>query len=137
MFLKHVQKVILELNEPRTLQGLLEDCKTNLHNFGFPTNSVKYAAIKTLVQNEFGDDVGFDLWYHRNQSTLIYDNREEGSYIEAAIYFWVVSDEQLLNTVARHLNDQLKNYPGMKKLPNIGELENDKEPDHCLKMFLG
>ena len=41
MFLKHVQKVILELNEPRTLQGLLEDYKTILHNFGFPTNSVK------------------------------------------------------------------------------------------------
>ena len=33
MFLKHVQKVILELNEPRTLQGLLEDYKTILHNF--------------------------------------------------------------------------------------------------------
>ena len=27
MFLKHVQKVILEHNEPRTLQGLLEDYK--------------------------------------------------------------------------------------------------------------
>ena len=61
MFLKHVQKVILELNKPRTLQGLLKDYKTILHNFGFPTNSVKSAAINILIQKEFGDHVGFHL----------------------------------------------------------------------------
>ena len=54
MFLKHVRKVILELNEPRTIQGLLADYKTILHNFGFPTNSVKPAAIKTLIQKDWG-----------------------------------------------------------------------------------
>ena len=36
MFVKYVQKVILELNELRKLQGLLEDYKTILHNFDFP-----------------------------------------------------------------------------------------------------
>ena len=75
--------------------------------------------------------------YHRNQSTLVYDNRAGGSYIEAAIYFWVVNDEQLLNAVARNLNDRLRNDPGIKWSPTIAELENDEEPDHCLKMFLG
>ena len=57
MFLKHVQKVILELNEPRTFRGLLKDYKTILLNFGLRTNSVKSAAIKALIQKEFGDDV--------------------------------------------------------------------------------
>ena len=85
MFLKHVRKVILELNERRTLQWLLEDYKTILHNFGFSTNSVKSAAIKTLIPKEFGDDVGFHLRYHRNQSTLVYDNRTGGSYIETGL----------------------------------------------------
>ena len=122
MFLKHLQKVILELNEPRTLQGLLEDYKTILHNLGFSTYSVKSAAIKTLIQKEFGDDVGFHLQYHRNQGTLVYDNGAGGSYIETTIYPWGVSDEQLLNTVARRLNDQLRNNPA-----TIAELENDKE----------
>ena len=89
--LKHAQKVILELNEPRTLLGLLEN---NLNNFEILTNSVKSAAIKTLTQKEFGDDVRFHLQYQRNQSTLVYDNRAGFSYIEAAIYSWGVSDER-------------------------------------------
>ena len=59
-----------------------------------------------------------------------------GSYIEAAICSWGVSSEQLLNIVARHLIDQLRNDPDKKWPPPIVELENDKEPDHCLKMFL-
>lgn len=86
MFLKHVQKVNLELQEPRTLQGLAEDYKTVLHNFGFSTNSLKSEALKTLIQKEFEDDVRFHLQHHRNQSTLVYDNRAGGDCIEAAIY---------------------------------------------------
>ena len=137
MFLKHIQKVIPELHEPRTLQDLLEDYKTILHNSGFPTNSVKSAAIKTLMQKEFGDDVGFHLQHHRNQSTLVYDNRAGVCHIEAAIYSLGVSHKQLMNTVARRLNDdQLRNDPGMKWPPPIAELENDEDSDHCLKMFL-
>ena len=62
MSLKHVQKVILECNESRTHQGLLEDYKTIQHNFGFPTSFVKSVAIKTLIQKECWDDVGFHLW---------------------------------------------------------------------------
>ena len=42
-----------------------------------------------------------------------------------------------MNAVASRLNDQLRNEPGIKWSPTIAELENDKEPDHCLKMFLG
>ena len=137
MFLKHVQKVILELNEPKTLQDLLEDSKAILHNFGFPTKSVKSAVIKTLIQKEYGDNVGFHLRYHRNQSALLYDKTAASSYIEAAICSWGIIYEQLLNTIARFLNDRLRNDPVMRWPPNIAELENDQEPDHCLKMFLG
>ena len=35
----------------------LKDYKTILINFGIRTNSVKSAAIKALIQKEFGDDV--------------------------------------------------------------------------------
>ena len=83
------------------------------------------------------NDVGLHLRYHRNQSTLVYDNRAGGNYIEAAIYSQGVSDKQLLNTVVRCLNDRLRKDPGVKWPSSIAELENDEEPNHCLKMFLG
>ena len=66
------------------------------------------------------------MQYHRNQSTLAYDNGEGGGYIEATIYLWGVSDEQLFNAATRCLNDRLRNDPGMKWPPTIAELENDK-----------
>ena len=91
-----------------------KNCKTILHNFEFPTNSVKSAAIKTIIQKEFGDDIEFDLRYLRTQSTLVYGNKEGGCYIEAAIYSCGVSDEQLLNIVARRMNDRLRNDLGVK-----------------------
>ena len=74
------------------------------------------------------NDVGLHLRCHRNQSTLVYDNRAGGNYIE---------DKQLLNTVVRCLNDRLRKDPGVKWPPTIAELENEEEPNHCLKMFLG
>ena len=52
------------------LSGLLEDYKTILQDLGFPTNSVKCGTIKTIIQKEFGDDVGFQLQYRTNPSTL-------------------------------------------------------------------
>ena len=100
--------------------------KTILHNFGFPTNSVKSAAIKTIIQKEFGDDIEFHSRYLTTQSTLVYGNKAGGCYIEAAIYSWGLSDEQLLNIVARRLNDRLRNDLGMKWPLTIAELENDE-----------
>ena len=103
-----------------------QKCKTILHNFGFPTNSIKSAAIKTIIQKEFGDDIEFHSRYLTTQSSLVYGNKARGCYIEAAIYSWGVSDEQLLNIVARRLNDRLRNDLGMKWPLTIAELENDE-----------
>ena len=102
-----------------------KNCKTILHNFEFPTNSVKSAAIKTIIQKEFGDDIEFHLRYLTVQSTLVYGNKA-GCHIQAAIYSWGVSDEQLLNIVARRLNERLRNDLRMKWPLTTAELENDE-----------
>jgi len=95
------------MNEPRTLNGLLLDYQNMMSNFGLSIYSIKTSRIKELLINEFKDKIGFHKRYQRNQSTIVYDASQGSSFIEAAIYTWGVSDEQLINTVARCLKSQM------------------------------
>ena len=89
MFFKHVRTVVLEMNEPRTLQGLLLDYNEMRKNFGFESVT-QTSTIKKILQKEFKDKIGFHDRFHKNQSTIVYDTSAGGSYIEAAIYSWGV-----------------------------------------------
>ncbi len=106
MFFQHVRKVILEMNEPRTLQGLLLDYRNIVDNFGFSTEGIKTSKIKKMLADQFSNQLGFHDRYHKNQSTLVYDVREGGTFIEAAINSWGVSNMQLLNAAARRLRHE-------------------------------
>ena len=66
----------------------------------------------------------------------MYDTTAGGSYIEAAINFCGVSDEQLINTVARRLKEKLSKEDIMKWPPAVQELENHEEPHIFLRQFL-
>ena len=59
LFLKHVQKVILDFNEPRTFQGLLLDYNNILHNFSYDESSTKSSTIKQMIKKEFKNNIGF------------------------------------------------------------------------------
>ena len=59
LFLKHVHEVILDLNEPRTLQGLLLDYSDILHNFGYDESSTKSSTIKQMIEKEFKNKIRF------------------------------------------------------------------------------
>ncbi len=136
MFFQHVQKVVFELKEPRSLQGLLLDYTSLMKNFGFDMTTTKSSTIKQLLQKEFEDKIGFHVRFHKNKSTIVYDTSEGGSYIEAAIYSWGVSDEQLLNSVARRLKQKLTNDEIMAWPPTANELDLPEEPNMLLRMFL-
>ena len=66
-----------------------------------------------MLQNEFKDKIGFHARFHKNQSTIVYDAPAGGSYIEAAIYSWGISDEQLLHNVARRLSEKFTEEVGL------------------------
>ncbi len=136
IFFQHVRKVVLEFNEPRTLQGVLLDYRNIADNFGFSTEGLKTSKIKQMLADQFPDQLGFHNRYQKNQSTLVYDVREGGSFIEAAIYSWVISNEQLLNTAARRLRDELLINTGIIWPPTIEETETEEKPDPLMFKFL-
>ena len=59
LFLNHVHQVIIDLNEPRTLQGLLLDYNNILRNFGHDESSTKSSTIKQMIEKEFKNKIGF------------------------------------------------------------------------------
>ena len=77
-----------------------------------------------MIQDEFQEKIGFHDCYHKNKSTIVYNKSAGGSYIESAIYSWGVSDEQLINTIARRLRNKLMAAKCMKWPPTVDELES-------------
>ena len=67
-------------------------------------------------------------------STIVYNAPAGGSCIEAAINSWGVSDEQLLNTVARRLKEKLKGDASIGWPPHVEELEQDGRPSVMTKV---
>ena len=135
MFFKHVCTVVLEMNEPRTLQGLLLDYNQMRKNFGF-ASVTQTSIVKKKFQKEFKDKIGFHDHFHKNQSTIIYDTSAGGSYIEAAIYSWGISDEQLINNVARLLTEKLSGESDRSWPPHVVVFENVDEPHILLRKLL-
>ena len=66
----------------------------------------------------------------------MFDNNAGGSFIEAALYSWGVTDDQLFNTVARRLKERFSEDEGITWPPKIKEVENDETPDPLLYKFL-
>ena len=136
LFLKHVHKVILDLNEPRTLQELLLDYNNILHNFGYDESSTKSSTIKQVIEKEFKNKIGFHDRFVKNTSTIVYNASAGESYIEAASNSWGVSDEQLLNTAVRELKGKLKGDASIDWPPHVKELEQDERPNDLLRKLL-
>ena len=136
MVFKDVHRVILDLNELRTLQGLLLDYNNIMHNFGYDESITKSSTIKQMIVKEFKNKIGFHDRFVKNTSTIVYNASTGGSYIEAAINSWGVNDEQLLNTVARRLREKLKDETAIYWPPHVEELEQDERPNDLLRKLL-
>lgn len=125
--LQHVRKVILEDNEPRSLNGLLWDYNQLLEGKDLPSCE-QAVQVKNLITKEFGSEIGFHVRYHRNKGTIVYDARSAGSYVEAAINSWGLSDEHLFKNVASRMRKQSQNAPNFAWPPHASELEKTTEP---------
>ncbi|KAK4304158.1 hypothetical protein Pmani_023878 [Petrolisthes manimaculis] len=68
---KHVRTVILDDHELRTLQSLLQDYLRIASNFGLISSVVRSSTLKTMLQGEFKDRLGFHERFQKNQSTIV------------------------------------------------------------------
>ena len=135
MFIQ-VRKVIFQDNEPRTLKGLLDDYNDLLSNHNFP-KCERTSKLKSILEKEFGDVVGFHNRFQENQSSIVYDVSKGGSYIEAAINAWGISDDDLLRNVASRLRNKTKNFINLTWPPHLKHLDNPSDtPEELLKFLV-
>ena len=136
VFIDQVQRTVCQLNEPRTLKGLLND----YHNFLFDLRGeekvYKTSYIKTLISEEFKDQIIFHNRYQKNESTLVFSLCERGSFLESALNSWGLPIEDLLHNVARQVNEDAKGLPQMPWPPSIANLCAEA-PENFLTKFVG
>ncbi|KAG0711349.1 hypothetical protein GWK47_020778 [Chionoecetes opilio] len=136
MWFKHIQNVVLEQHELRTSQSLLQDYIQMLRHFGMNVGVVKSCTVKTMIQEEFHDGRGFHERCQKNHSALAYDTYSGGSYAEAAINCWGLTDDQLISTVAQRINAHASQAQVMSWPPHVDELVDEEDSDELLYKFV-
>ncbi len=63
----------------------------------------------------------------KNQSEVVYDTSGSGSYIEAAISLLRISTEQLIQTVASKLRDEIRQTVKVPWPPQVSEFEQEED----------
>ena len=81
LFYKHVDNVIFENHEIRTLQSMLSDYKVIVSDYGYDVGDMKSSYLKQLLINEYGTEIGFKERQAKNQSEWVYDAKGGGDYI--------------------------------------------------------
>lgn len=137
MFIGHVHKVIIEMNEPRSLQGLLTDYIELHSNFGYDVKNTRTSTIKEIIgsQPEM-KTVHFHSRFQRNKSDIVYNSEVGGSFIEAALNFWGIDDNSLVNAAARRIKSSLSNDTNIPWPPHVNVLETSDAGNELLENFL-
>ena len=134
LFFNHVKNVIFEENEPRTLNGLLEDYIKMLENYNFKRCERTW-LLKEMLQNKFRQSISFHN-FQKNQSCIVFDVSKGGTYIEAAINFWGISEDHMLKIVAKILKEKAKKFRNMEWQPHPCQLEKPPTLPEELVKFL-
>ena len=105
MFLKEVENRIFVEGEPATLKQLLREYETFLSDHGVVRSSLRTFDVKIMLEEAFGERIGFHDRYRKNESTLVYDKNNGGSFLEAALNCWGVTDERLFEIAGKSLRE--------------------------------
>ena len=125
-FFRHVQKVIFEKHEIRTLQSLLKEYMTIMEIYNLSAYGVKLSFLRTLQIPGYGDSIGFHVRHRKNESEVVYDKCNSNSYVEAAISCLGTTDETLMKGCAKRLHGKVKEKDPVSWPLKISRLE---EPD--------
>ena len=96
-------------------------------NNGYQVESTKTSCNKEILQREFGERIGFQDRPQVNLSDFLYDGSATGSYIEAAMRSYGLSDEQLIKNVACRLIKLVEKVPTIQWPSYVAELEEEEE----------
>ena len=130
-----MQRTVCQLNEPWTLEGLLNDDHNFLFDLRGEEKVYKALYIKTLISEEFKDQVIFHNQYQKNESTLVFSRCGGGSFLESALNSWGLPIEDLLHNVAHQVNEDAKGLPQMPWPPSIANLCAEA-PENFLTKFV-
>ena len=132
----HVGKVIFQGNQPRTLKRIFGNYNHLLSNHTFP-KCERTSKLKSILEKEFGDAIGFHNRFQKNQSSIIYNVSKGGSFIEATINAWRISDDDLLHNVASQLRNKTKNFTNLTWSPHPKHQDNLPDmPEELLKFLV-
>ena len=133
-FFRHVQKVIFEKHEIRTLQSLLKEYMTSMEIYNLSAYGVKSSFLRTLEIPGYGDGIGFHVQHRKNEFEVVYDKCESNSYVEAAISCLETTDETLMKGCAKRLQGKVKEKDPVSWPLKISRLE---EPDVLNPLLIG
>ena len=136
VFIDHVERIVCQLKEPRTLKGLLDDYHNILFDLRGEEKQYKTSYIRNIISEEFGDQIAFHDRLQRNASTFVFDSSEGGSFLESAVNSWGLPIEELLHNVARRVNESAKNIPHMPWPPSLDSVTTEA-PENFLTQFVG
>ena len=95
------------------------------------------STLKSILEKEFGDTIGFHNRFQKNQSCIVYDVSKGSSYIEAAINAWGISDDDVLRNVASRLRNKTKHFANLTWPPHPKHLDNPPDmPEELLKFLI-
>ena len=109
--LNHVKEVIFVSNEPISLKSLLDDYNNLLTSYNME-RITRVTTIEGMLQEEFGDKIGFHERLY-NKSMIVCNKSESGTFIDAGLHSFRISDEQFIYNVAKRLHSK---YKGMTSL---------------------
>ena len=137
LFFRHVQKVIFEEHEIRTLQSLLKEYMTIMEIYNHSAHGVKSSFLRTWQIREYGDSTRFHHVRHqKNKSKVVYDIRNGSSYVQEAIFCMGTTDETLMKGSAKTLVGKVKGKDPVSWPPKISQLEELEVVDPLLIEFL-
>ena len=135
IFFRKVDSVIFGSHEIRTLQSLLEDYKQVSLEYGFSVGSMKTSYVKELLVEEYGESIGFHATSRRS-SEFVYDRKAGGSYIDAALNSFGISDEQLISNLAPRLLKHIIENTSVTWCPTVEQLLGEENLSKLLmKLF--
>ena len=67
----------------------------------------------------------FTKGIHKNKSIIVYNKADYGTFIDAALHSFGISDEQLIYNVAKRLHDKYRYSNNMEWPPYVSQLKDE------------